>query len=78
MLLILKIKEGSQGMKAAPLKRQGMKPSHFAFKALCWISDIRNEKVNIFLVLSHEVVVVCFSSHRKLIHFMYLHSYNNI
>ena len=24
----------SQGMKAAALKRQGMKPSHFAFKAL--------------------------------------------
>ena len=29
----------SQGMKAAALKRQGMKPSHFTFKALCWISD---------------------------------------
>ena len=67
----------SQGMKAAALKRQGMKPSHFAFKALCWISDTRNEKVYIFLVVSHEVVVVCFSSHRKLTCFMYLHSYSS-
>ena len=63
MLLALKMKEGSyesrnegsplEAGKARRWKRQGMQPSHFAFKDLCWISDSQNQKLYICLVLSH-------------------------